>query len=273
MRALLHSGVYPSQIFEASAAKRKVQDAYTLRCIPQIHGIVVDSLKFARDILTIEINSATDNPMVLTEREELISGGNFHGQYPSKALDFLAIAVQDIANVSERRIDRMLNNAYSEGLPPFLAATQGLHSGFMIAHCTAAALASENKVLCHPSSADTISTSGGTEDHVSMGGWSARKAIQVVRNVQYIVAVELLTACQALEIYHRDGLKTTEPLEAVFSTVRQFVLSRDEDRYMAPDIEAAKKLIDENVIWETVKPFIEKYVAMENGDKSLSCLL
>lgn len=126
------------------------------------------------------MNSATDNPMVLRERNILISGGNFHGEYPAKALDYLAIGIHELANISERRIERLVNCAYNEGLPSFLVQEGGINSGFMIAHCTAAALTSENKVLCHPSSSDTISTSGGTEDHVSMGGWSARKALKVI---------------------------------------------------------------------------------------------
>lgn len=143
-----------------------MQDPYTLRCIPQVHGVVVDTINFCRNIITTEMNSATDNPMVLKDRHCLISGGNFHGEYPAKALDYLAIGIQELANISERRIERLVNCAYSEGLPSFLVQDGGINSGFMIAHCTAAALTSENKVLCHPSSCDTISTSGGTEDHV-----------------------------------------------------------------------------------------------------------
>lgn len=131
-------------------------------------------------LIETEMNSATDNPMVLRDRNILISGGNFHGEYPAKALDYLAIGIHELANISERRIERLVNCAYNEGLPSFLVQEGGINSGFMIAHCTAAALTSENKVLCHPSSSDTISTSGGTEDHVSMGGWSARKALKVI---------------------------------------------------------------------------------------------
>jgi histidine ammonia-lyase len=149
----------PSNLHEAFEVGRKVQDAYTLRCVPQVHGTVIDTINFAKNIINIEMNSATDNPMVLQERNMLVSGGNFHGNYPAKALDILAIGIQDLANMSERRIERLVNNSLNEGLPAFLVAEQGLNSGFMIAHCTAAALTSENKVLCHPSSIDTLSTS------------------------------------------------------------------------------------------------------------------
>ncbi len=158
LRSLLSIN-FPSQLHDAFEHGRKVQDAYTLRCIPQVHGCVVDCINFAKNIITTEMNSATDNPMVFRERNLLLSGGNFHGEYPAKALDILAIGIQDLANMSERRIERLVNNSLNEGLPAFLVAEQGLNSGFMIAHCTAAALTSENKVLCHPSSVDTLSTS------------------------------------------------------------------------------------------------------------------
>lgn len=158
IRALINP-FQPSSLHNAFEIGRKVQDAYTLRCIPQVHGSVVDCIKFSKNIIDIEMNSATDNPMVFHDRKVLLSGGNFHGEYPAKALDILAIGVQDLANISERRIERMLNNSTNEGLPAFLVTEEGLNSGFMIAHCTAAALTSENKVLCHPSSIDTLSTS------------------------------------------------------------------------------------------------------------------
>jgi histidine ammonia-lyase len=156
LRSILHSEKYPSNIFIESAMHRKVQDPYTFRCIPQVHGCVVDTIRFVKNTMEIELNSATDNPMVLQERDELISGGNFHGQYPSKILDYLAIGIQDLANISERRIDRLMQDNKHIGLPTFLADKEGLNSGFMIAHCTAAALASENKTLCHPSSVDSM---------------------------------------------------------------------------------------------------------------------
>lgn len=166
------------------------------------------------------MNSATDNPLVFCERGEIISGGNFHGEYPAKALDYLAIGVHELGSMSERRTERLINPAYSE-LPAFLVADGGLNSGFMIAHCTAAALVSENKALCHPASVDSVPTSAGTEDHVSMGGFAARKALQVVQNVERIIAIELLCACQAIEFLR--PLKTTAPLEALYKLVRMFV--------------------------------------------------
>uniref|UniRef100_A0A8D3D958 Histidine ammonia-lyase n=1 Tax=Scophthalmus maximus TaxID=52904 RepID=A0A8D3D958_SCOMX len=189
-RSLLDSDHHPSQIAESHRFCDRVQDAYTMRCCPQVHGIANDTIQFVQNIINTEINSATDNPMVFAERGETISGGNFHGEYPAKALDFLAIAVHELASISERRIERLCNPSLSE-LPAFLVNEGGLNSGFMIAHCTAAALVSENKVLCHPSSVDSLSTSAATEDHVSMGGWAARKALRVIEHVEqvsYIVA-------------------------------------------------------------------------------------
>ncbi|XP_014678357.1 PREDICTED: LOW QUALITY PROTEIN: histidine ammonia-lyase-like [Priapulus caudatus] len=153
----------------------RVQDAYTLRCVPQVHGIVNDTVDFVRGIITTEINSATDNPMVFADRGEIISGGNFHGEYPAKALDYLAIGIHEIANMSERRIERLVNSAYSE-LPGFLVKNGGLHNGFMVAHCTAASLVRRTTACVSPSTrSNSLTTSGGQEDHVSMGGWAARR--------------------------------------------------------------------------------------------------
>ncbi|XP_033117653.1 histidine ammonia-lyase-like [Anneissia japonica] len=166
------------------------------------------------------MNSATDNPIVFPERGEILSGGNFHGEYPAKVLDYLAIAVHELASMSERRLERLVNPAYSE-LPAFLVKDGGLNSGFMVAHCTAASLVSENKVLTHPSSVDSLSTSAGTEDHVSMGGFAARKALQVVEHVEQVIAIELLAACQGIEFLR--PLQTTEPLEALHKLVRSHV--------------------------------------------------
>lgn len=255
-RSLLHSETYPSEIAQSHRFCDRVQDAYTIRCCPQVHGVVNDTIEFVRGILTTEMNSATDNPMVFADSGEIISGGNFHGEYPAKVLDYLAIGIHEIASISERRIDRLMNPAYSE-LPAFLVENGGLNSGFMIAHCTAAALVSENKVLCHPSSVDSLTTSAGTEDHVSMGGFSARKALQVVEHVEQVVAIELLAACQAIEFLR--PLKTTAPLEEVYKLVRSVVKPWTEDRYMAPDINAAAKLLREEKIWKLVKPMMDHY--------------
>ncbi len=333
----------PSDLFNSHQYKGKVQDAYSLRCAPQVHGIAIDTVEFVKNILTVELNSATDNPMVFTadqmrnevpfgfdvkvnsveeddkftmgltrrfsDRESpvpppqppvdvsditdleaaraeiralretvrtrekknwgffkkhsdtqitgssgvIMSGGNFHGEYPAKALDFLAIGIHEIAAISERRIERMCNPSLSD-LPAFLVKDGGFNSGFMIAHCTAAAMVSENKVLTHPSSVDSISTSAAKEDHVSMGGFAARKALEVVENVETVIAIELLAACQALE-FHRP-LKTTKALEAVYELVRGEVKCWDVDRQMSPDIEAVKRMIKDGRVWATASKFL-----------------
>uniref|UniRef100_A0A671U480 Histidine ammonia-lyase n=1 Tax=Sparus aurata TaxID=8175 RepID=A0A671U480_SPAAU len=234
----------------------RVQDAYTMRCCPQVHGVTNDTIKFVQNIINTEINSATDNPMVFAERGETISGGNFHGEYPAKALDFLAIAVHELASISERRIERLCNPSLSE-LPAFLVNEGGLNSGFMIAHCTAAALVSENKVLCHPSSVDSLSTSAATEDHVSMGGWAARKALRVIEHVEQVLAIELLAACQGIEFLR--PLRTTTPLEKVYELVRSVVKPWIKDRFMSPDIEAVHRLLIDQKVWNVAKPYIDKY--------------
>lgn len=256
IRGLLHSDTHPSEIAQSHRFCDRVQDAYTLRCCPQVHGVVHDTLKFVRGILTDELNSATDNPLVLSEREEIISAGNFHGEYPAKACDYLAIGIHEIASMSERRIERLVNPALSE-LPAFLVREGGLNSGFMLAHCTAASLVSENKVLCHPASVDSLTTSAGTEDHVSMGGFAARKAIMVVDNVERVIAIELLAACQAIEFLR--PLKTTAPLEEVIRVVRSVASSWEKDRFMSPDIDAVTELIREGKIWQAVRHHIEHY--------------
>uniref|UniRef100_A0A8C9VR92 Histidine ammonia-lyase n=1 Tax=Scleropages formosus TaxID=113540 RepID=A0A8C9VR92_SCLFO len=234
----------------------RVQDAYTLRCCPQVHGVVNDTIDFVKNIINTEINSATDNPMVFAERGETISGGNFHGEYPAKALDYLSIAVHELASISERRIERLCNPSLSE-LPAFLVNDGGLNSGFMIAHCTAAALVSENKVLCHPSSVDSLSTSAATEDHVSMGGWAARKALRVVEHVEQVLSIELLAACQGIEFLR--PLRTTTPLEKAYDLVRTVVKPWIKDRFMAADIEAVHQLLLDQKVWSVAQPYIEKY--------------
>ncbi|XP_069346543.1 histidine ammonia-lyase isoform X2 [Eulemur rufifrons] len=255
-RSLLDSDHHPSEIAESHRFCDRVQDAYTLRCCPQVHGVVNDTIAFVKNIITTELNSATDNPMVFARRGETISGGNFHGEYPAKALDYLAIGVHELAAISERRIERLCNPSLSE-LPAFLVAEGGLNSGFMIAHCTAAALVSENKALCHPSSVDSLSTSAATEDHVSMGGWAARKALRVVEHTEQVLAIELLAACQGIEFLR--PLRTTTPLEKVYDLVRSVVRPWIKDRFMAPDIEAAHRLLLEQKVWQVASPYIEKY--------------
>ncbi|KAL7746388.1 hypothetical protein RI367_008231 [Sorochytrium milnesiophthora] len=255
LRDLLHSENNKSDIYSNHVDCARVQDSYTLRCMPQVHGIAIDTVEFVRGILTTEMNSGTDNPMVFSETGEVISGGNFHGEYPAKALDFLAIAVHELGSISERRIERLINPTLSS-LPAFLVKEGGLNSGFMIAHCTAAALVSENKGLCTPASIDSIPTSAGKEDHVSMGGYAARKCLQVVEHVEKVLAIELLAACQALE-FHRP-LHTTPALETVYESVRKVVAAFDVDRFMAPDIEAAHALLRSGDLWNGVAAHLKQ---------------
>jgi histidine ammonia-lyase len=213
----------------------KVQDAYSLRCIPQVHGAARDALTYATRTVDVEMNAATDNPMVFAETGELLSGGNFHGEPVAMAADVIAIAVAEIGAISERRIERLVNPTLS-GLPAFLTNDGGLQSGLMMAHVTAAALASENKTLAHPASVDSIPTSANKEDHVSMGVTAARKAARAVANTRRILAIELVAACQALEF--RRPLRTSAALEAVHARVRETVAAYGRDRSLSAEIEA-----------------------------------
>eukprot|EP00298_Acanthocystis_sp_HF-20_P012009 c19678_g1_i1.p1 GENE.c19678_g1_i1~~c19678_g1_i1.p1 ORF type:complete len:498 (-),score=212.74 c19678_g1_i1:37-1323(-) len=264
LRSILHREGNLSAISVSHENCGKVQDSYTLRCIPQVHGICWDTLLFVQRILEVELNSATDNPMVFTDEGEglnledskkniTLSGGNFHGEYPAKACDYLAIGVHELASISERRIERLVNPALSHGLPAFLIKDGGLNSGFMIAHCTAAALVSENKGLCHPASIDSISTSAAQEDHVSMGGWAARKALRVVEHVEFVVAIELLCACQAIDFLR--PLTSTPALESVHSLVRSKIPHVDRDRVLADDIQKAAEMLRKNEIIKAVSKF------------------
>ena len=228
----------------------RVQDCYSLRCIPQVHGAVRDALRYVRGVLEIEVNASTDNPMVFVERGDLVSGGNFHGQPVSVALDHLATAVCSLATISERRIERLLNPDLSD-LPAFLARDPGLDSGFMIAQVTAAAVVSENKVLAHPASVDSIPTSAAKEDHVSMGVHAARKAAQVVDNVCTVLAIELLCAAKALDL-HRP-LKAGVGVETARRALRRRITALEGDRVLADDITAARRLIDEEVLRRSVE--------------------
>ena len=257
LRALLHSALYPSDISKQHANCRRVQDPYSIRCTPQVHGIVADTIEFVSGVIETEINSATDNPTVFPEYEQILSGGNFHGEYPAKVLDYLAIAVHELASISERRIEQLINPNLA-GLPGFLVNESGLNSGFMIAHVTASSLVSENKVLCHPSSIDSISTSAGQEDHVSMGGTCARKALKVIENVEFVLAIELLAACQGIDLVRPN--RTTLPLESVHKLVRNSIPFWDSDRFMAADINKSKDILRAGTIWELVEPFIDNYI-------------
>ena len=212
----------------------RVQDAYSLRCMPQVHGAVRDALDFVSRTVGLEMNAATDNPMVFAETGEILSGGNFHGQPVAIAADVLAIAVAELGAISERRTERLVNPALS-GLPAFLARDGGLHSGLMMAHVTAAALASENKVLAHPASVDSIPTSAGKEDHVSMGAAASHKAARTVTNTGRVLAVELIAAAEALEF--RRPLRSSPALEAVHDRLRRSVPAHERDRVLGPEIE------------------------------------
>ncbi|VDM49082.1 unnamed protein product [Toxocara canis] len=263
LRSLLHSEANPSQIAESHRSCGKVQDAYTLRCVPQVHGIVHDTIEFVRSILDVELNSATDNPLVFADRQEIISGGNFHGEYPAKALDYLAIAVHELAQMSERRLERLINHELS-GLPTFLTRDGGLNSGFMVVQLCSASLVSENKVLCHPSSADSIPTSCSQEDHVSMGAYAARKALTVVEHVEAVLAMELLAACQGMEFL--KPLMSTAPLNKVYNLVRSVSPPVDVDRSLQPDIEKVTELLRQGKVWEVVEPHMVTMEAMEDLD-------
>src|SRR5881398_1086144 len=212
----------------------RVQDAYSLRCMPQVHGAVRGALAHCEDILLIESASATDNPLVFAESGEVISGGNFHGAPLALAFDYAAIAIADLMSMSERRSDRLVNPDKNEGLPAFLARHPGLESGFMTAHVAAASLVNEARVLAHPASVDNITTSGGKEDHVSMGMTSALKLRSIVDLAENLLAIELLAAAEGLE--HRRPLKSGAGVERAFATVRKFSPPLTEDRSLANDI-------------------------------------
>lgn len=223
----------------------KVQDPYSLRCMPQVHGAARDGIGFARGVLEREANAATDNPLVFAELGEIVSGGNFHGQPVSLALDVLAIAASHLATISERRVEQLVNPSLS-GLPPFLAGSPGLDSGYMIAQVTSAALVSENKVLCHPASADSIPSSAGREDHVSMGMTAALKARRVVENVRTCLAVEMLVAAQALDL--RRPLRPARRVAEAQERLRAAVPRLEHDRELHRDIEAVCRLVDEGAL-------------------------
>lgn len=240
LRALLEG----SAIADSHRDCKKVQDPYSLRCMPQIHGASRDALAWAREVLEREVNSITDNPSVFVGphgEPEIISGGNFHGQVLAFALDLAAMATAELANVSERRVEQLVNPALSTGLTPFLAAGSGLHSGFMIAQVTSAALVSENKVLCHPASVDSIPSSAGREDHVSMGSVSALKLRTVVENARLAIAIEIMTAAAGLD--QRRPLQSSPGVEAALAKVRERIAPMTGDRPLYRDIEAARDLV------------------------------
>ena len=227
----------------------RVQDAYSLRCIPQIHGASKDAIEYACSKVEIEINSATDNPLIFPDDGIALEGGNFHGQPIAIAMDVLSIALSELANVAERRIERMVNGSLS-GLPRFLTPNGGLNSGFMIAQYTAASLVSENKILAHPASVDSIPTSANQEDHNSMGSIAAQKAYQIMQNVESVLAIELLTAAQAL-----DFLKPLKPgigTSIVYDEIRKIIPFMSEDRILHYDLIKVLELVRNNFLLNKV---------------------
>jgi len=226
----------------------RVQDAYSLRCIPQVHGAVRQALVHLREVLSVEINSATDNPLIFPEEGIVLSGGNFHGEPLALTLDYATTAVAELASISERRIERLVN-PYLSGLPAFLTSDGGVQSGYMLAQYTAAALVSENKVLSHPASVDSIPTSANQEDHVSMGAHAARKALQVLRNSQQVLAIELVTACQAIDF---GAGALGGGTAAAYRVVRAAVPHLEDDRILSHDFAMALDLVRRGEVLQAV---------------------
>jgi histidine ammonia-lyase len=249
LRLLLHD----SAIMQSHIDCGRVQDPYSLRCMPQVHGASRNAWLHLKELTEIELNSVTDNPVIL-DAENAISGGNFHGQPLAIPLDYACIAASEIGNISDRRCYLLLEGKW--GLPLLLMSNVGLNSGFMIPQYTTAALVTENKTLCYPASADSIPTSLGQEDHVSMGSISGRKLNQVLENLEYILAIELMSACQAIEF--RRPLKSSEILEFAHDYVRGFVSFAKEDRIFAEDIQAIKKIISDFSFVEKVNAFAKQ---------------
>ncbi len=251
LRAMLEG----SQLRESHRDCERIQDAYSLRCMPQVHGAVRDTLSHCREVMEIEVNSAVDNPLVFlrsggtaaarassaADGADVLSGGNFHGQPVAFALDFLGIALSALAGISERRLERLVNPALNEGLPPFLAAGAGLNSGFMMPQVVAASLVSENKVLAHPASVDSITTSGNKEDYVSMGMTAALKLKRIVDNTRNTLAIEAMAAAQALDFL--APLKTSKRGQAAHAAVRSVCATMDKDRVMYQDFARISDLI------------------------------
>ena len=228
----------------------RIQDAYSLRCVPQVHGAVRDTLTFARQTLETELNAATDNPLVFVNDGEILSGGNFHGQPLALVLDFMSIALTELTSISERRIERLINPEYGD-LPPFLTAHPGLNSGFMMLQVTAAALTSECKVLSHPASVDSIPTSGNKEDHVSMGMGAALKLRRVIANLRNVLAIELLCAAQGIDFL--TPLKPGRGAHQAFQRVRSVSPAVTRDRSLASDIRRVAELIEKKQFSQILK--------------------
>jgi histidine ammonia-lyase len=234
----------------------RVQDPYSLRCQPQVMGACLDLVRHVAATLSIEANAVTDNPLVFADSGEVLSGGNFHGEPVALAADVLALAIAEIGALSERRIALLIDESLS-GLPPFLVRDPGINSGFMMAHVTAAALASENKSLAHPASVDSLPTSANQEDHVSMSTFAARRLGDMTRNSRSIIAIELLAAAQGIDF--RAPLKTSQKLQAVHDAVRKRVAFYAEDRYFAPDISAISDLVGSGGLTDEVADLLPSW--------------
>ncbi|WP_407310181.1 histidine ammonia-lyase [Desulfosporosinus sp. SB140] len=243
--------------YVAGKQRPRVQDAYALRCIAQVHGPSKDALEYVKKIVQTEMNSATDNPLIFPDAGEVFSGGNFHGQPIALAMDFLGIAAAELANIAERRLERLVNPNLS-GLPAFLTPDGGLNSGFMIVQYSAASLVSENKILAHPASVDSIPSSANQEDHVSMGTIAARKARTIIDNAANVLAMELLAACQGVDLRERSGeLRLGKGSIGAYRLVRSKVSMLREDRIMYPDIQAAKELVSSGKLVASVQASLE----------------
>jgi histidine ammonia-lyase len=236
MRRITHN----SEIISSHKDCSRIQDAYTLRCSPQVHGASKDAIAYVRKVVETEMNASTNNPLIFPESGEFLLGGNFHGQHIALAMDFLSMGVSELANIAERRIERLVNPQLS-GLPAFLVTDGGINSGFMIAQYTAAALVSENKVLSHPACVDSIPTSANKEDHVSMGTISARKCRDIVRNAEQVIAIELLCGAQAMDLF--TNMKPGEGTHVAYRIIREAVPHLEKDRVLSGDIEAIANLV------------------------------
>lgn len=244
-----------SEIISSHHDCSRIQDAYTLRCSPQVHGASWDAFAYVDNVIRVEMNASTENPLIFPESEEFLSGGNFHGQPLALACDFLGIAIAELANISERRIERLVNPQLS-GLPAFLVEDGGLNSGYMIAQYAAAALVSENKGLAHPASVDSIPTSANKEDHVSMGAFAARKCRDIVLNTENVIAIELLCGAQAIDLF--TNIKAGEGTLAAYRTIRQHVAYMTEDRQLSKDIATVKALLEDGAIVRAVESAVGK---------------
>ncbi|MHC1720690.1 MAG: histidine ammonia-lyase [Clostridiaceae bacterium] len=231
--------------------KLRVQDAYSLRCVPQVHGAIKDAVNYIKEKVLIEMNSATDNP-IITEDGEVLSGGNFHGEPMALSFDFLGIAISELANISERRLERLINFQLND-LPPFLVKHGGLNSGFMITQYAAAALVSENKVLAHPASVDSIPSSANQEDHVSMGTIAARKSMEIVKNARRVLTTEIMAACQAIDFRSKDGLKLGTGTTEAYNAVREVVSFLEKDTIMYTELNKIEELLISEKLLERVE--------------------